>query len=176
MANKLMGFLQVGDDNYEMVDVEARQSITELTSSDIKYVDGQNRTVKDILDLNSRKISNIHYTEYIYDNSGQTPTTSIEVANGASKTLTYEGVWSSLFIHSAKKPSSGTPDTYFINYSDKYTQHKTSYLHYEDSTHFGLFTLEFAYASDNTYSVKITNNSGMDLIFGLILSDKIIYS
>lgn len=171
-----MGFLQVGDDNYEMVDVEARQSITELTSSDIKYVDGQNMTVKDILDLNSRKISNIHYTKFIYDNSGQSPKTSIVVTNGASKTLTYEGTWSSLFIHSAKKPSAGTPDTYFINYSDKYTQYKTSYLHYEDSTHFGLFTLQFATVGTNEYSVTITNNSGMDLIFMLILNDKIIYS
>ena len=33
MANKLMGFLQVGDDKYEMVDVQARQSIDDNTTN-----------------------------------------------------------------------------------------------------------------------------------------------
>lgn len=33
MANKLMGFLQVGDNNYEMVDIQARQSIDDITTN-----------------------------------------------------------------------------------------------------------------------------------------------
>ena len=195
MSAKEMGFLQVGDDTYEVVDVKSRSDIADginvihydndttlkekidgLTSAEIEYSLHPDKTVTDMLDLHTRQISNLNYAEYIYDGSGQHPSSSIEVTNGASKTLTYTGIWRTLFIYSAKKPSTGTPLIYYSNYSEKYTQKTTSYLHFEDSTHFGLFTLEFATVGTNEYSVTITNNSGMDLIFMLRLNDKIIYS
>ena len=89
MANKPMGFLNIGSDDYELVDVTGRQNtanvaetVSELSASNIPYSSEQ--STKDKIDAVANSIPTVPSNEMLYANMSTT--------NGSTYTIEVSGI------------------------------------------------------------------------------------